>query len=217
MIMEVSATAPGQSLFNRVLEQMRSMPLRILELGTRRVAGNPSTVRRAMAHPASEYIATDFMAGEDVDVIADAHCLAKTFPQNHFDLVLSCSTYEHFSRPWIATKEIVAVLRPGGTLFIQTHQSFPLHGFPNDYFRFSREALHLLCEDAGLTAIETAYEFPASIVSDEDLEARKHEAYLNVVAIAIKPERRSLISRLGRNFVRPVYGMITKRGCRSCP
>ena len=46
---------------------------RVLELGTRRVEGNPSTVRRHIAHPTSTYIASDFEAGLDVDVVADAH------------------------------------------------------------------------------------------------------------------------------------------------
>ena len=32
-------------------------------------------------------------------------------------------------------------LKVGGLIYIQTHQSFPLHGYPHDYFRFSREAL----------------------------------------------------------------------------
>jgi SAM-dependent methyltransferase len=194
-----SGLAKSVPLYERFLNEMRERPsLRILELGTRRVPGKPSTVRRRLADPSSEYVAADFMAGEDVDVVADAHCLTKTFRRNYFDMALACSVFEHLSRPWIATKEIARVLRTGGTLFVQTHQSFPIHGFPHDYFRFSREALSLLCEDAGLTVIETAYEFPASIVSEHDPDGCKQEAFLNVVALAQKPHQRSLLSRLRR-------------------
>lgn len=52
---------------------------RILELGTRRVEGAPSTVRRHIAHPTSTYICSDFAEGLDVDVVADAHRLSETF------------------------------------------------------------------------------------------------------------------------------------------
>ena len=35
-------------------------------------------------------------------------------------------------------------LKIGGWLFLNTVQTFPLHSFPNDYFRFSTEALSAL-------------------------------------------------------------------------
>ena len=37
-------------------------------------------------------------------------------------------------------------------------QTFPLHGYAQDFFRFSKEALTLLFEDAGLQVIDVAYE-----------------------------------------------------------
>ena len=125
-----------------------------------------STIRRGLAHPSSQYIGTDFAAGDDVDVVADAHCLADIFRARHFDLVLSCSIYEHLARPWIVTNEIAKILRPGGWLFIQTHHSFPLHAYPNDYFRFSADGLKVFVEDAGLAVLSFGHSFPARIFSD---------------------------------------------------
>jgi len=175
-------------LGDRFLQRMSEAPsLKILEIGSRRVPGRDSTSLRGFAHPTSEYIGCDFMAGEDVDIVADAHTLSQTFPQNHFDVVLTVATFEHLSRPWIATKEIALVLKPGGRLFIQTHQTFPLHGYPNDYFRFSAEALSLLCEDAGLQVQETAYDYPVSLVSLLDPKGSLAPAYLLVSIIAEKP------------------------------
>lgn len=157
----------------------------ILEMGTLRVQGCPSTVRRGHAHPSSKYIATDFQAGLDVDVVADAHALSETFEPNSFDMILSCSVYEHLTRPWIVTNEVAKVLKPGGWLFIQTYHAFPIHGYPSDYFRFSREALEMLCTDAGLKICGSFYAYPALLISPRI--PGDHRDYLNVAVVAEKP------------------------------
>jgi hypothetical protein len=61
--------------------------------------------------------------------------------EERFDVIISCSTFEHLKYPAVAAHEVLKALKVGGVLFVQTHQSFPLHGYPFDYFRFSREAL----------------------------------------------------------------------------
>jgi SAM-dependent methyltransferase len=175
-------------IFGRVLKQMiETRSLRILEIGSRRVPGRDSTTLRDFAHPTSEYVGCDFQTGLDVDIVADAHSLSKTFSMESFDLVLTIATYEHLCRPWVATNEIAKVLKPGGQRYIRTHQTFPLHGHPNDYFRFSAEALSLLCEDAGLKIVETAYEYPVSVVSFMDPRGSLAPAYIHVEALAEKP------------------------------
>jgi SAM-dependent methyltransferase len=176
-------------LFDRFLKRMYDTPmLQILEIGSRRVPGRDSTTLRKWANSSSKYIGCDFQTGDDVDVIADAHRLSETFSPNSFDMILTIATYEHLARPWIATKEIASVLKPGGWLYIRTHQTFPLHGYPHDYFRFSTEALSLLCEDAGLEIQQTAYEYPVSLVSFLNPEGSLAPAYIHVEALAKKPE-----------------------------
>lgn len=160
---------------------------RVLELGTKRIAGSPSTVRRRLAHPESTYVASDFEEGEDVDVVADAHALSETFERDSFDMILACSTFEHIQRPWIAAKEMAAVTKPGGWIYVQTHHTFPLHAHPNDYFRFSREALEFLFVDAGMSVLGSAYEFPARIVTERIPEAERLPAWLNVDILCEKP------------------------------
>ena len=176
-------------LFDRFLKRMNETPsLQILEIGSRRVPGRDSTTLRRLAHVSSKYIGCDFQTGDDVDVVADAHRLSETFAVNSFDMILTIATYEHLARPWIATKEIASVLKPGGWLYIRTHQTFPLHGHPHDYFRFSTEALSLLCEDAGLEIQQTAYEYPVSLVSFLDPQGSVAPAYIHVEALAQKPK-----------------------------
>ncbi len=78
-------------------------------------------------------------------------------------------------------------LRIGGVLFIQTHQCFPLHAHPFDYFRYSREALAgLFGEQMGFRVLETNYEFPAKIYSPRDPVAARVPSFLNVLLFGEK-------------------------------
>jgi hypothetical protein len=73
-------------------------------------------------------------------------------------------------------------LKVGGLLFIQTHQAFPLHAYPYDYFRFSREAMSgLFGTRMGFRVDATAYEFSARIYSRREGAVRRSPAHLNVL------------------------------------
>src|SRR5258706_2527932 len=124
------------------LGYVREMPApRVLELGTKESRPGNSTMHKELVGHASEYLGTDFEAGRDVDIVADLHRLSEVVGVGSFDIVVSCSTLEHVKYPWIAAAEIARVLRPRGALFLQTHQTFPIHAFPSDYSRFSIVAL----------------------------------------------------------------------------
>lgn len=152
----------------------------VLELGTRRVNPAVSTMRRRYVPHAAEYVGTDFRDGLDVDVIADVHELSGVFGENRFDAVISCSTFEHLRYPWIAVVEINRVLRPGGLVFVQTHQTFPLHAHPHDYFRFSRDGLEaLFAEQVGFQTVLSAHNFRCAIVSTREPRTALAPAYLN--------------------------------------
>jgi SAM-dependent methyltransferase len=142
---------------------------RCLEVGTRRQGDRPTWKKPhfAEAHPLGEFVGVDFEPGADVDVVADAHALP--FEAGSFNLALCCSTLEHVRRPWLVAAELARVLRPGGLLYVQTHQTFPVHGYPQDFYRFSREALlDLFGADAGMEAVECGYEFPCRIMPLEN-------------------------------------------------
>jgi len=158
----------------------------VLDLGTKRSIPTRPTHHRNWCHPTAKFTMSDFQDGPDVDVVADLHRLTETFRPASFDLVICCSVLEHVQRPWIAASEIARVLRPGGMVYVQTHQSFPIHGYPSDYWRFTTEALKTLFEDAGLETVLATYRFPAQIVSDEDPDGRKLPAFLNANILSKK-------------------------------
>jgi SAM-dependent methyltransferase len=65
------------------------------------------------------------------------------------DIVLNIQVLEHVTSPAQILREIHRVLKPGGTLYLTAPQGWHEHQSPHDYFRFTREALQLLFEEAG--------------------------------------------------------------------
>ena len=154
---------------------------RVLELGTKRSIASRSTRHDAWIPNAGEYLGTDIECDADVDIVADAHRLTQVTGEEQFDVIISCSTFEHFKYPHLAAHEVMKALRIGGVLFIQTHQSFPLHAYPHDYFRFSREALTgLFGAQMGFRVLAADYEFPAKVYSPREPGIADLPSFLNV-------------------------------------
>ena len=164
--------------FWREVEARR--PARVLEAGVlQSVPGRPTHQKGRFSGIADkDYVRIDIEAGADVDVVADLHRLPEDWT-NAFDGFIASAVFEHLERPWIAAQEVARVLRPGGLFLVSTHQSFPLHGYPSDFFRFSREALQLIFEDAGLTVSAADYQHRCAIVPPAGLVAQGHLAGWN--------------------------------------
>lgn len=164
-----------------------AMPRRVLELGTRKW-GTDSTHHKHLFPADTDYVMSDYMDGDDVDVVSDAHDL-KEFDSGSFDCVFSASTFEHIQFPWIAATAIARVLKPGGLLFVQTHQTFPIHGYPHDYTRWSDAGLRSLFEYAELTVLSADMFDRCTIVPRPDYAVwdTNAPAYIGVAVFAVKP------------------------------
>jgi hypothetical protein len=91
------------------------------------------------------YIGIDRQAGPGVDIVMDAHDLAKAFQPLSIDVVVWLESIEHDEAFWITRDEIRKVLKPGGYLVLSAPEYlFPAHCCPADYYRFSIEAIRLL-------------------------------------------------------------------------
>ncbi len=164
---------------------------RILELGTKRSDPNISTHHKQFFEGINncEFIMTDYQEGIDVDVVCDLHKTSSVFENESFDLIISCSTYEHLKYPQLVSHNLMKLLRIGGRIYIQTHQSFPLHGYKYDYFRFSREALKsIFNKNMNFHTVTTYFTEPCYIMGHRDHLIWNHfaESYLNVVYIGQK-------------------------------
>lgn len=131
---------------------------RILDIGGR----NRSQRTYKESFPNAEYVVVDILDGENVDVVADAHNLSSVFEDSSFDFVFSSCVFEHLLMPWKVALEINKILRIGGSLWVQSHQTLGLHDFPWDYWRFSSDSW------ASLFNKNTGFEIVESI-SDHEL------------------------------------------------
>lgn len=135
--------------------------------------------------PHAQWVGTDIEAGEGVDLVLDLQRLHEEHT-GEFDAIYSVATLEHIERPWVAMYAMGQALKPGGILYLHTHQTFPIHGYPNDYFRFSDSALRTMCYDSQLEVLESAYDGPCTIVPPESVEVWNQlaESYLNICVCA---------------------------------
>jgi SAM-dependent methyltransferase len=137
----------------------------------------------------------DIKPGHDVDVIADIHSLPVDWA-DRYDACIASAVFEHLERPWIAAKEVARILAPGGVCYIATHQTFPLHGYPKDFFRFSSDALKLIFEDAGLEVLGLGYShrtkiiLPPELLDEAQIDAwnAQFPSYALVTLVAKKPK-----------------------------
>jgi SAM-dependent methyltransferase len=174
-----------------VLTELAAPARSCLETGTYQWATGVSTSVAADWFPWLERVVrTDITEGPGVDQAADCHDL-ECFPTGAFDLHLSRSVWEHLARPWHAAHAAARTLAPGGLLYVATHQTFPVHGYPSDFFRFSTDALRVLVEDAGLETVAVGYTGPADIVPRTEVVPWNPlaPAFLNVQILARKAPR----------------------------
>ena len=168
---------PSLKFFMDEYEKIPIHDRKILEIGTRRW-GTKATHHKEILDPWTSYVMMDFLDGEDVDLVADAHDIP--LPDNSVAAIWTSSTFEHYHSPWVASLEMLRVLKPGGLFFVQTHQNFPIHGYPDFYFLFSDSALKHLFRDAN--TLVTAYEYPATLTPHDRSIDWNHAAqnWLNV-------------------------------------
>jgi hypothetical protein len=142
----------------------------VLEIGSRARSG----ISRRNLFPAScNYTGFDIVAGENVSCVGDAHALSRILPRNHFDAVFSVSVWEHLSMPWLVSLELNKVMKVGAIAMINTHQSWPSHEEPWDYFRFSNSSwdalfnaetgFEIVTRGTGIPCVMVASQFHPSI------------------------------------------------------
>ncbi len=93
-------------------------------------------------------IAMDISLYAATDVVGDCHALP--FADASLFAVSAIEVLEHLRRPWRFVGEVARVLQPGGLFFGVVPQYAPTHGFPHDFFRYTRGGLAALAEEAGL-------------------------------------------------------------------
>jgi SAM-dependent methyltransferase len=85
------------------------------------------------------FIGVDMSPGADVDQLHNLHSLG--FRGGSIRSALMFDTIEHVEHPRSALAEIHRCLAPDGVLLMTTVFFFPIHPFPDDYWRFTAQGL----------------------------------------------------------------------------
>jgi SAM-dependent methyltransferase len=85
----------------------------------------------------------------------NGHDLRKPIKGEKYDMGICMDLLEHTSNPFLVAKNIAASLKPGAYLFVTVPFVWPLHGFPDDYWRFSPSGVVELFKDMEMQYFET--------------------------------------------------------------
>ena len=161
-VSEALAADPGHALWAQFHQLVRdAAPQVAVEVGSRARSGN---VYRDWLPETCRYVGFDVLAGPNVDVVGDAHRLSAHLDCASVDVAWSISTFEHLAMPWVAAVELGRVMKLGGLVYVQSHQTWPVHDAPWDFWRFSKFGWDTLFHSySGFEVIAAEMGEPASV------------------------------------------------------
>jgi SAM-dependent methyltransferase len=136
-----------------------------------------------------DYVMTDYESGDCVEIVSDLQNPKELLAMEGFDLIINVSVLEHVKYPILACHNMCKLLKPEGYIFLGTHQTFHLHGYKYDYFRFSREALKSLFPPTmNMKVLSSSFANLVQIIPDDKVSIWNYlaEAYLNVDIVVKK-------------------------------
>ncbi|MCZ6674480.1 MAG: hypothetical protein O7C75_16255 [Verrucomicrobia bacterium] len=144
--------------------ESRDESLTLVEIGSRARSGNTFRDRIPGRH---QFVGVDLMEGTNVDVVADAHSLSLQIEHNSIDAVFGVSVFEHLAMPWKVAIELNTIMRMGARGMFVTHQAWPLHDDPFDFWRYSKDSWHAIFNrSSGFKIIEAAIGDRAQIFAE---------------------------------------------------
>jgi hypothetical protein len=183
------SASPG--LFRAFIARVNRERRSVLEVGARR--SSPFSVcYRSRFEPHVRFVGFDILPGDNVDVVGDAHHLTRHFPERSLGAAYSLTVLEHLLMPWRFALELNRVLEMGGLVYHATHQTWPVHAAPNDFYRFSDEALKFLFgPHAGFEIVDAHMEhlvwlYPEERATKHFLETPLFPGYGNSQVVARK-------------------------------
>ena len=133
---------------------------RVLEVGAYNVNGSVRPYVETLIPQC--YVGVDITEGPGVDVVADCEHLTGAVGGD-WDVVICTEMLEHVQNWRTCMRELVAALAPCGYLLLTTRSpGFPYHGFPGDYWRFTRTDMRAIIDGLGLDVISIQDDAPES-------------------------------------------------------
>jgi SAM-dependent methyltransferase len=114
----------------------------ICEFGAWQADGREQLADLRALFAGKPYIGADMREGKGVDRILDLHDI--DLPDASVAAVISRDTFDQVEYPRRAIDEIHRILKPDGIVVLTSVMNFPIHAYPNDYWRFTPEGFKSL-------------------------------------------------------------------------
>ncbi len=120
--------------------------------------------KNALKKAGIDYVGTDMIAGQNVDIVADfekseAEVRSLFRDQAPFGSVLLMNVLEHSFDPLRILDNAMALLRPAGTCIVLTPTVWPLHTFPYDTWRINPNLYEQYSVRRGHRLVQNSLEF----------------------------------------------------------
>lgn len=91
----------------------------------------------------ADAVGVDMLQGPGVDLVLN---LEEELPGDlgQFYHIECMSVLEHSRRPWLLAANLDRLMRPGATIFVTVPFVFRIHGYPDDYFRFTPNGIRAI-------------------------------------------------------------------------
>ena len=135
----------ARTLFNlEISKHVKNIGGVIIDLG----GGKSPSYERFWDIKPEKFIRVDINEKTKPDVVANLN-KPLPFPDNFADAIFLFNVIYILERPEQVLKEIYQILKPGGKLFLTSPFIFNEAKEPNDYWRFTGEALEKLLKESG--------------------------------------------------------------------
>lgn len=189
----------------------------VYEFGAYRVPGQEHRASVRDFFPSVPFVGCDMRAGPGVDRVENLHNL--TLPDESIQTALLFDTIEHVREPWRAMAEIHRCLRPNGIVVMTSPMFFPIHAYPDDYWRFTDSGFASLLQAFNIISIESCglKKLPHSIVGiaakgrlNPTLEANLREAVISWKRHGATSWKEVALATIPPIFLVPAYDLFSR-------
>ena len=103
---------------------------------------------RSLFSAENEYIGIDMEDGPGVDIVlditADFEQIDKKLDKKRFGTIFCLSVLEHCEDPFKMADNLTSLLKSNGQICLSVPFAWQIHGYPNDYWRFTPEGIRKL-------------------------------------------------------------------------
>ena len=121
--------------------EVLELPDPVVEFGALQVESEQDSDLRPL-FAGRDYTGTDFRDGPGVDRVEDLRGLS--YADDSVGTAICLETLEHVDDPLTACRELSRVVRPGGVCLVSTPLLMGIHGYPDDFFRYTPEGMRSL-------------------------------------------------------------------------